>query len=86
MKSLDRYKDFKIIIVSDHGSRNTSDPKDEFSVVTLVKNISQQSLIDKKIISVQSVVSKFFGISNNNISTHKYYNFNTKKFEEVIFD
>ena len=86
MKTLERYKDFKIIIVSDHGARNTSEPKDEFSVVTMVKDSSQQSSIDKKIISVQSVASEFFGIFNNNVSSHEYYSYRTKKFEKIIFD
>lgn len=87
MKKLDNYNDFKIIIVSDHGARNTSEPKDAFSVAALVKNSMQQPVIDEKIISVQNVVSDFFNrISIDSSTNYKYYDYGAKKFMDVNFD
>jgi len=87
MKQLDNYNDFRIIIVSDHGARNSLDPKDFFSVNTLVKDSIQQPYIDKEIISVQDVVSEFFNQSKiNNSTDKKYYDYDTKKFIDVNFD
>lgn len=87
MKKLDNYDDFKIIIVSDHGARNSSEPKDSFSVAALVKDTTQQPFIDKKIISVQKIVSDFFNqekISSSNFN--KYYDYETQKFLDINFD
>jgi hypothetical protein len=87
MKTLNRYKDFKIIIVSDHGSRNTPEPKDLFSVAAIIKNASQKGIINKEIISVQSIVSELFSEKKyDSIFTHKYYNPTKKKFEEIKFN
>lgn len=87
MQKLDNYNTFKIIIVSDHGARNSPEPKDSFSVVTLVKNSMQKPYIDEKIISVQKVVSEFFNQDNiNSSSLNKYYNYDKKKFMDVNFD
>jgi len=87
MQRLDNYSDFKIIIVSDHGARNTSEPKDAFSVVALVKDSMQQPFIDEKIISVQNVVSDFFNqVKIDSSANNKYYNYGAKKFMDVNFD
>ena len=87
MQKLDNYNDFKIIIVSDHGARNSPEPKDSFSVVTLVKNSMQKPYIDEKIISVQKVVSEFFNQDSiDNSTLNKYYNSDKKKFMDVNFD
>ena len=87
MKKLANFNDFKIIIVSDHGARNSLDPKDFFSVNTLVKDSIKQTYIDKEIISVQDVVSEFFNQSKiNNSTDKKYYDYDTKKFIDVNFD
>tara|TARA_B110000483_G_C18031900_1_gene479092 strand:- start:70 stop:921 length:852 start_codon:yes stop_codon:yes gene_type:complete len=87
MQRLDNYSDFKIIIVSDHGARNTSEPKDAFSVVALVKDSMQQPFIDEKIISVQNVVSDFFNqVKIDSSTNNKYYDYGAKKFMDVNFD
>ncbi len=87
MKKLDNYNDFKIIIVSDHGARNSLDPKDHFSVVTIVKDFIKKPLIDEKIISVQSVVSDFFiQTKTSDHKINKYYNEDLKKFIDINFD
>ena len=87
MQRLDNYSDFKIIIVSDHGARNTSEPKDAFSVVALVKDSMQQPFIDEKIISVQNVVSDFFNqVKIDSSANNKYYDYGAKKFMDVNFD
>jgi hypothetical protein len=87
MKKLANYNNFKIIIVSDHGARNSSKPKDYYSVATLVKDSIQQPYIDKKIVSVQHVISEFFNqVETNNSPHNKYYDADAKKFVEVKFD
>ena len=87
IKQLENYDEFRIIIVSDHGARNSLDPKDFFSVVALTKNLEQKSMIDDKIISVQKVVSDFFGYNKISIrDPKKYYDYNSKSFKNVNFN
>jgi len=86
MKKLANFNDFKIIIVSDHGARNSSKPKDYFSVATLVKDSIQQPYIDEKIVSVQHVISEFFNQAEDNSAHNKYYDYNAKKFVDAKFN
>lgn len=86
MKKLANFNDFKIIIVSDHGARNSSKAKDYFSVATLVKDSIQQPYIDEKIVSVQHVISEFFNQAEDNSAHNKYYDHNAKKFVDAKFN
>ncbi len=86
MKNIKKFDNFRIILVSDHGSRNTDDPKDDFSVVSLLKYPGQSGFINYELISVQKLVSIFFNHKPlNKPSGHKYYNYNESKFDEVNF-
>ena len=84
---LENYNDLKIIIVSDHGARNSYEPKDFFSVVALVKNLTNKPIIDEKIISVQKIVSEFFNQNeSNNIDHKKYYDYDSNSFKIINFN
>ena len=87
LEKLKKNKKLNIIIVSDHGARNTKEPKDEFSVVSIIKkNNMNKYHLNNEIISVQTLVSNFFKqdqLTKNKI--HKYYNYNSRNFNEVNF-
>ena len=87
LEKLKKYEKLNIIIVSDHGARNTKEPKDEFSVVSIIKkNNMNKYHLNNEIISVQTLVSNFFKqdqLTKNKI--HKYYNYNSRNFNEVNF-
>ncbi len=87
LEKLKKYEKLNIIIVSDHGARNTKEPKDEFSVVSIIKkNNMNKYHLNNEVISVQTLVSNFFKqdkLTKNKI--HKYYNYNSKNFNEVNF-